>query len=267
MSLLSKQSDGCWVKTDTGTSVSQTDVLQTIASRSVILIGETHNRADHHLWQLDMCQNLRKIRAPIAIGFEMFPKRAQYILDQWTRNQLSEPNFLKEVDWDSIWGFDPALYLPLFQFCKDHGISMIALNCNRPLVTEIGKQGWENVDPATLEGLTPAKPATVAYRQYLFDVTGGKRSDRKATHAGDPAFDRFVRAQQVWDRAFACNLNNFHKIEPDTLLIGLIGSGHLEYGGGTPYQLADLGLLDVVTLIPTDTNVVPQYIGNFVYKF
>jgi len=267
MPSFSNQFDGCWLKGDNGTLVPQADVLQAVVSRSIILIGETHNRVDHHKWQLDICQHLRKLRDPIAIGFEMFPKRVQNILDQWINNQFTETDFLKQVGWDTIWGFDADLYLPIFRFCKEHGISMIALNCNRPLVTEIGKNGWENVDPPTTEDLSPARPATMAYRQYLFDVTGGRRPDRKASHAGDAAFDRFVRAQQVWDRAFACNLYHFHKTSPDTLLIGLIGSGHLDYGHGTPYQLADLGLLDVATLLPTDMNDGPQNIGNFVYKF
>ncbi|MEH6403464.1 MAG: ChaN family lipoprotein [Sneathiella sp.] len=256
-----------WIRGNTGTPISEDEVLQTIASCAIILLGETHNRADHHHWHLSICKKLQDFRKPIALGFEAFPKRVQSILDKWTRNQINETDFLNQVDWGTIWGFDAALYLPIFRFCKDHQIPIVALNCNRSLVTEIGKKGWKNVDQTSLEGLSPAKPATMTYRQYLFDITGGQRSDRAATHAGDMAFDRFVRAQQVWDRAFACNLHDFHKTSPDTLLVGLIGSGHLEYGGGTPYQLADLGFLDAATLIPTDREDIPKNIGDFAYKF
>lgn len=34
------------------------------------------------------------------------------------------------------------------------------------------------------------------------------------------------------------------------------GRGHLEYGHGTPYQLADLGIRDVAVLLPNDTETV-----------
>jgi len=34
------------------------------------------------------------------------------------------------------------------------------------------------------------------------------------------------------------------------LVIGIIGSGHIEYGDGVPYQLAALGIGDVATALP-----------------
>jgi hypothetical protein len=36
------------------------------------------------------------------------------------------------------------------------------------------------------------------------------------------------------------------------LVVGIIGRGHLEYGHGTPYQLADLGVTDVAVLLPNE---------------
>lgn len=266
MSLLSKPNRPCWVDGNSGEVISQSKVIHSVSKRSVVFLGETHDRADHHQWQLEVSENIFRHRTDIALGFEMFPKRVQPIVDKWARDQISMRSFLNEVDWDSIWGFNSDLYRPIFQFCKDNKLPMIALNCNRALVTDIGKNGWNAVDPATLEGLSPAKEATRAYRQYLFDITGGNRPGRTATHAEDPAFDRFVRAQQVWDRAFACNLNVFHKRHPKSLLIALIGSGHLEFGGGTPYQLSDLGINNSTILLPTDEENSVLGIGDFIYQ-
>ncbi|MCY1462678.1 hypothetical protein D9M71_804780 [compost metagenome] len=61
-----------------------------------------------------------------------------------------------------------------------------------------------------------------------------------------------MRAQQTWDRAFACNIAEAHG-DGGPLVVGIIGRGHLEYGHGTPYQLADLGLTEVEVLLPSDT--------------
>ena len=38
----------------------------------------------------------------------------------------------------------------------------------------------------------------------------------------------------------------------DTLVIGVMGSGHLEGGQGVPHQLADLGVGDSMVLLPWD---------------
>lgn len=65
-----------------------------------------------------------------------------------------------------------------------------------------------------------------------------------------------MRAMQTWDRAFACNMAHaLHEIppaDPKPIIIGIIGRGHLEYGHGTPYQLADLGITDTAVLLTSD---------------
>jgi uncharacterized iron-regulated protein len=151
-----------------------------------------------------------------------------------------------------VWGFDPQLYLPLFHFCRQQRVRMLALNCHRPLVTRVGKEGWDAIPVPERDGLTPARTALPAYRDYLFNITGGAGPSRTATSAGDPAFDRFVRAQQTWDRAFACNIANALAGPRPPLVIGIIGRGHLEFGYGTPYQLRDLGISQVAVLLPSE---------------
>ena len=175
----------------------------------------------------------------------------QPALDQLTGKKFNKEEFESKTDWNAVWGFDLDLYWPIVEYCRDNSLPMIALNCNRPLVTKIGKEGWENQPQDILEGISPAKAATTAYRRYLFDVTGGCRPGRAARNPLDPAFDRFVRAQQVWDRAFACHISDYIEENPGISVAGIIGRGHLEYFGGTPYQLADLNLPCTV-LLPVD---------------
>jgi uncharacterized iron-regulated protein len=44
----------------------------------------------------------------MVLGFEMFPRRVQPVLDRWSKGELSESDFLREVDWAQIWGFTDA---------------------------------------------------------------------------------------------------------------------------------------------------------------
>ncbi|MEO9340596.1 ChaN family lipoprotein [Mesorhizobium sp. SB112] len=241
-----------WLDPDTGNLLDHPQLMQEVSQSNVLLLGETHDRYDIHRWQLHICAAMRAYRNEIAVGFEMFPRRVQPVLDDWVAGKLNQNTFLETVEWSKVWGFAPELYLPLFHFCREFGVPMLALNCYRELVTRVGKEGWDAIPADERDGLTPSAAATPAYRQYLFDITGGGSPSRKVQSADAPEFDRFVRAQQTWDRAFACNIANALEVENPPLVIGIIGRGHLEYGHGTPFQLQHLGIDKVITLLPSD---------------
>ncbi len=248
---------GTWLEPDTAKVVTHSLLLARMAEKQVVLLGETHDRFDIHRWQLHVAAGLRAYRDDVAIGFEMFPRRTQPALDAWVEGTLSFDAFLDRSEWATVWRFDPALYAPLFHFCREARVPMLALNCERALVTRVGKNGWDAVPPDERDGLTPAKPASAAYRQYLLDITGGGGTGGAPVLADPARIDRFVRAQQVWDRAFACNIAAGMKrlaaaAGRSPLVIGIIGRGHLEYRGGTPFQLADLGIEDAAVLLPSD---------------
>lgn len=128
---------------------------------------------------------------------------------------------------------------------------MRGLNIDRPLVSLIGREGWDALPEAERGWLTPAVPAGTDYRRYLFEATGGVRPGRTAQSPEDPAFDRFVRAQQAWDRAFACALAEAQAERPEALAVGIIGRGHLEYRLGVPPQLEDLGVGPILVALPS----------------
>lgn len=260
------QEPGCWADGHDGTPIAHAALMAEMARRRVVLLGETHDRFDIHRWQLHVCAALVAHRDRVAVGFEMFPRRCQPILDRWVAGELDTARFLEETDWNSVWRFDPALYLPLFHFCRQFRLPMLALNCERPLVTRVGKEGWDAIPENERDGLTPAVPASAAHRQYLFDITGGGRGGRTAQSPDDPTFDRFVRAQQTWDRAFACNIARALENRRADLVIGIIGRGHMDFGHGTPVQLAALGIDDAAILLPSDDPQFSAGIGDAVFR-
>ena len=243
-----------WIDPSSGRQLAARDLLVDMSRRQVVLLGETHTVAEIHRWQLYVVTTLHFLRESIAVGFEMFPRRVQPVLDDWIDGGLGTGAFLDRVEWGSVWGYDPELYLPLFHFCRQHRVKMLALNCHRPLVTRVGKEGWDAISEQDRDGLTPSAEATPAYREYLFGL-GLNRSPTGPRSAMDPSLDRFIRAQQTWDRAFACNIARA-LIAPDPpLVVGIIGRGHLEYGHGTPYQLRDLGVSSLGVLLPSSSGL------------
>lgn len=265
--MASKITLGQWICPESGKTVSHGDVLKMAAEAGTVLLGEQHDQAAQHRWQLHVLAGLRALREDLAVGYEMFPARLDPVLKRWTDGDYaSEAAFLDDAEWGTVWGFPSELYMPLFRFCRQFRIPMHGLNCRRPLVTEVGKLGWDAIPEAERDGVSPALAATRAYRQYLFDITGGGSPTRKSQGPDDPAFDRFVRAQQVWDRSFACRIANLRRAPAAPLIAGIIGRGHLEFGHGTPAQLADLDVGPVVILLPhVENDPAPKGIADAVF--
>ncbi|MBM3356466.1 MAG: PDZ domain-containing protein [Betaproteobacteria bacterium] len=247
---------GGWVLPG-GARLPGAEVVARAAKRSVVLLGERHESAEHHRWQLQMLAALHAIRPEMAIGFEMFPRRVQKALDRWVAGELSEAEFLGASDWRNVWRMDPNLYLPLFHFARMNRIPMVALNIDDRLRREAAARGFDAVPEGEREGVTrPAAPST-AYLDYLLPVyREHEREGSKKPEAGrdDPDFRRFVESQQLWDRAMAQRLHAALARPGRPLVVGIMGGGHIVHGYGVPHQLKDLGVTDVATLLPWDRD-------------
>jgi uncharacterized iron-regulated protein len=237
---------------------SESEVLERAAHRDVALLGEHHDDPDHHLWQLQVLAALHMLRPEMVIGFEAFPRRVQPVLDQWIAGQLTQSQFLERVEWQKIWNVPAALYLPLFEFARLNRIPMAALNVDRTLTSEISRKGWNAVPDEQREGVSRAAPALRAYEDSLFEAFSqhSKDDDKRALGRDDPAFRRFVEAQTTWDRAMAEAIAS-RLGAPGTsraLVVGIMGSGHVEHGHAVAHQLRDLGIRNTATLLPVKSS-------------
>lgn len=228
-----------------------------MAAHDIVLLGERHDDADHHRWQLQVLAALHTLRPRMAIGFEMFPRHLQPVLDRWVAGELTVKEFLERSEWDTVWNMPAELYLPVFHFARLNRIPMIALNVDQRLNKAITEKGWEAVPEAQREGVGQPAPPSQAYRDSLLEIFrlhGTLRgNDVSKANASDTAFRYFVESQTVWDRAMAEALVRFgadSSGQGKPLVVGVMGSGHIRYGHGVPHQLHDLGVTSVGTLIP-----------------
>lgn len=246
---------GTWLSTATATRAPLTEkqVLEQAAARSVVLLGEVHDRADHHRWQLHMLSSLRALRGDIVIGFEMFPRRSQPALDRWTAGEATESQFLQQSDWTRVWGFETALYLPLFHFARMHRVPMVALNVERALIREVGRVGADAVPESTREGVGQPAPPPPEYVAYLHEIYVEHGDAKKHAAPDDPAFARFVQSQTLWDRAMAEAIRDAQRRHPGRQVVALMGRGHT-VPGGVPHQLRALGIDDAMVLLPWERD-------------
>lgn len=259
---------GQWLDPASGDSVAQPELLNRVAGKPIVLLGEVHDNRAHHRWQHSVMAALHARSAKITVGFEMVPRRLQPVLDEWVAGHLDEASFLEQVQWSEVWGYDPQMYLPLLNFSRENRLAAIALNVNRQLVSSVGAVGWDSVQESDREGLSDPAPASAAYRRQLGEIYAYKLALHSGSNKADvadsapelhevmksKAFANFVDAQLTWDRAMAEALATSHRLDPGALTIGIIGRGHLEHGYGVPHQLADLGIDDVAVLLPIDAD-------------
>ena len=95
----------------------------------------------------------------MAMAFEMFPRRVQPALDAWVAGALDADSFLEQAEWRAVWNFAPDLYWPLFHFCRQFKVPMLAVNCRRALVTEVAR--WAGMRSRWTTGRRDARQGRV----------------------------------------------------------------------------------------------------------
>lgn len=224
-------------------------LLAAMARKQVVLLGEQHDDEDHHRWQLQVIAALHAQRPDMVLGFEMFPRRVQPVLDRWVAGELDRQQFLEQSEWSKVWNFAPELYLPLFEFARTNRVPMLALNVDRKLTRAVNARGWDAIPVAEREGVGTPAAASVGYRDYLFDIYRMHASTGKSSPSpGDTGFRYFMASQLVWDRAMAEAIAGAAR--EGVLVIGVMGAGHVRHGYGVPHQLRDLGMSKVGSLLP-----------------
>ncbi|WP_018140521.1 ChaN family lipoprotein [Thioalkalivibrio sp. ALJ7] len=244
---------GGWA-TPAGEVLDSAELYKELATADAVLLGERHDRMDHHRWQLGTLAALHGKRPDMVIGLEMLPRSKQAVLDAWVAGELDPDTFLEASEWYTHWGFDPELYWPILHFARVHDVPLLALNLEREKIRQLGHEGWDALDSQARDGVSAPAEASAGYRDYLQAVL-----ERHPSGMG-PNGDRFIATQLAWDRMMAGAIADRIEAGGDSppLVVAIIGSGHLEFGYGVPHQLADLGVTESPVLLPRE----PGACGN-----
>ncbi|MCP4278322.1 MAG: ChaN family lipoprotein [Gammaproteobacteria bacterium] len=58
------------------------DIIPQLATKRVLYVGETHDRYEHHLNQLEIIKRLYHKSPEMAVGMEFFQRRFESVLDE-----------------------------------------------------------------------------------------------------------------------------------------------------------------------------------------
>ena len=218
---------------DTASLGGMEGLLDALADKRVVFVGESHDRYEDHLNQLAIIEGLRARGRDLAIGMEFFQQPFQAHLDAFVAGEIDEPELLRRSEYFDRWRYDYRLYRPILRFAREHGIPVIALNLEAELTSKVGREG--------LDALTPEERARIpaeidrddpAYRERVKAVF-----DLHPPQEGQD-FEKFLSVQLLWDEGMAERAARFLREHPDKTLVVLAGSGHVEYGQGIPKRLA-----------------------------
>lgn len=253
-------SPGAIVDTRTSNRASVDDIAQAAAGKRFVLVGEEHDNPDAHIWQAKIIEALHKTGRHVIVGYEMIQRPEQFALDLWTLGKLTEAEFLEKVKWQTSWGFDFALYRPIFDTTRKYGLRNVALNVPRDWVRAVGRGGYDALD-AEAKAQVPTLDLSNDNHKKVFDALMG----------GHPMGSPNVYAAQVlWDEAMADSAVKYlHKtpVSEKTVFVVVAGNGHVMYGQGIGWRLAKRTgekPLTVVTVSSDEIRKVTRGAGDFV---
>jgi len=218
-------------------SESAPTVLNTLAQANVVYLGETHDRPADHRTQLAILQALQQRQPNLAIAMEMFQRPYQFALDRYLAGDLSETELQERSQYNRRWGYPWEFYAPLLRFAIATKLPVIALNTPTEVTRKVARQGLDSLTLGDRRFVPPRSAILLApdlYRQRLRqiydDIHQGKNRSMD--------FERFFQAQVLWDETMAERIAQQLQRQPQTLVVVLVGQGHLLYGDGIPNRLA-----------------------------
>ena len=205
----------------------------TVAARArdaeVVYLGELHDRPQHHVIQARILEAMLAAGGRPAVAFEMVPETRQAALEAVVRSEVGPPEVDRELQWTARGWPDFAMYWPLFELARKHGLSVVGTDLDPTVTRRIGRDGLgaAGEDPARLRSAMPDDPAR--------DRAIARRM--RAAHCDRVSESRVARMLESW---YARNVVIARRVV-DALqrapqVVVIIGRGH-QSPGGVPEQL------------------------------
>lgn len=231
-------------------------VIDRIADKKIVYVGEEHDKFAHHQVQLAIARGLYRQTPRLAIGMEMFQRPFQKSLDDYIGGTIDERTFLKQSEYFKRWGIDYNLYKPILDFARAEHVPVIALNIQREIVEKVAKGGIDSLSKDEKDQIPGELDFTDReYRSRLEEVF----AEHKQSQSN---FEFFYQAQILWDETMAESVDRFIKGHPGYRIVVFAGGGHLQYASGIPKRSYRRNQIEYVVLL-NDTAPKPG-IGDFV---
>lgn len=204
-------------------------VLEQARASDIVMLGETHDNADHHALQAWVVGRLVSTWQQPMVAFEMIDSAQAPVLADYLATRPGDPDGLgAALNWDkSGWPDWQVNYRPIAQAALASGARLGAANLSRDETKVIAKG---DVPAAWAGKLGLEKPQPPAQRQAM-------EADIQAGHCHmlpDRALPAMVRVQRARDAVMAFAMAQ----GPKSILIA--GAGHVRKDLAAPTHLSEM---------------------------
>lgn len=205
-------------------------LVNSLADKRVLFIGEIHDRVDHHQNQLQLIKSLYARYPDFAIGVEYLQQPFQHYVDEYIAGRIDERAMLKGTEYFQRWKIDFRMLRPIFEFAREKHIPILALNVTDEIHNKVFKVGVNILSPDERTQI-PAeiKPANKNYLQRLRTIFN--------SHPQGSNFEYFVDGVLLWDEAMADTTARYLQANPQSRVVVLSGLVHILYGDGIPERV------------------------------
>lgn len=104
------------------------ELLSSIKNSQVVYLGDFHTYDQNSKNFLRIIRTLIKSRTKFTIALEMIYHRDNFIIESYLKDNLTEFEFLEEINYHEAWRFPWTHYKNLFDEAKKHHLNIIGLN-------------------------------------------------------------------------------------------------------------------------------------------
>jgi uncharacterized iron-regulated protein len=207
-------------------------LVASVSRADFVLLGETHDNADHHVFQARLIRAVADAGRRPAVAFEMLDAQQQPTVDAALAASPRDPDALaRAVGWARSGWPDFALYRPVFAAALDAGLPVLAVNLPRREAHEVVARGVTALAPPVRRILERAGPLSETAAQAL-------REEMSESHCGalpESMLDGMVLMQRARDAEMAERLLSGAGSGGGVLVAG---AGHVRTDRAVPAHLA-----------------------------
>jgi len=220
-----------------------------LAETKLVLIGESHDNADHHRLQGWLIRAIAKGRTP-AIVMEMINRDQAAALDAYlARPDADAAGLGPALDWAKSGWPDWSMYQPIAEAALPAKLRIVAGNPSPATIRSISRGGLGSLEEDERKSLALDRPLSPALAEALSD-------DIRESHCGllpEASIGPMTQVQRYRDAALAEAL--LEAGENDSAIL-IAGNGHVRSDRGVPWYLfrlaPDASMASVVLLEITD---------------
>ncbi|CAE8620529.1 unnamed protein product, partial [Polarella glacialis] len=183
------------------------------------------------------------------------------VLDKYIAGQLTDNELYKGTQWEKLWSWPYELSLPIFQYCRDNKVRLVALNTDSEVLLKVSQGGlealtdqdWQRWVPDRKGFATMTKDAgfktymgrVIIPSFYIHEKLGILNYTLSGEKLDQPLnLNRFVSGRLIWDETMAGAAVQFveEKKGQGGLMCVLVGGDHVKYQYGLRARMERLAM-------------------------